>query len=224
MLNDMKVLCLKEPSEKIENWAEELDLEVSFQPVIFIRPNLNEEKVHRFIESDGSLVITSSNALKQVQPFLKKKDTTAYCVGQTAYKELAQFYSHVIMANSAKELTAKIDLEKVSALNQFVGNLSMTVIEDFARENGLAYQKELVYETQLIYPIVGNLDHYDAILFFSPSGMRSFLEHNDLPDCLIGAMGKTTSKEIPNKEVVIPEKANTHELLTIIRKEFDGRA
>ncbi|MEM7161117.1 MAG: uroporphyrinogen-III synthase [Bacteroidota bacterium] len=219
-----QIVCLKEPSERIEAWANELGMDLSFQPVIFIRKSLNEERVKAIMDANEPLIFTSSNALKQVRPYFRKMDRSVYCVGQTAYKELSNVYSEVISANSAKELVEKIDLNHVSSLTQFVGNLSLKVIEEFAEQKGLSYRKEQVYETQLINPIVDGLDAIDALLFFSPSGVRSFLEHNELPNCLIGAMGKTTAKEIPRENVIIPEQANTYELLKVIRTKYDNLA
>jgi len=52
----------------------------------------------------------------------------------------------------------------------------------------------VVYDTELLYP--KNEERFDAIAFFSPSGVRSFIKNNTLDFKYIFSIGETTSAEI----------------------------
>ena len=71
----------------------------------------------------------------------------------------------------------------------FCGNLSLDILCPSE-----CYQKVVVYQTSLLYPKVEQ--GYDALVFFSPSAVRSFAKYNSFDKIQCFAIGKTTEKEL----------------------------
>ncbi|HMU08036.1 MAG TPA: uroporphyrinogen-III synthase, partial [Kaistella sp.] len=84
----------------------------------------------------------------------------------------------------------------------------------------IEYRKVVVYETELLYPKVEQ--QYDAVAFFSPSGVRSFVQHNLLNFSKIFSIGETTTSEIgkfTDKGVFTGKDNDLAALLQLIKVE-----
>ncbi|WP_316932780.1 uroporphyrinogen-III synthase [Chryseobacterium sp. Hurlbut01] len=81
-----------------------------------------------------------------------------------------------------------------------------------------ATKKVTVYETEELNPEIS--EKYHAIVFFSPSGVRSFAKNNSLENMVVFSIGETTSKELRKhtKSEIFTSKKNTlSNLLLVIR-------
>ena len=61
---------------------------------------------------------------------------------------------------------------------------------------------------------------YQSAVFFSPSGVRSFVKNNSLEGLTLFSIGKTTEKELKNytdKEIYTSKNASLDEVLTLIK-------
>jgi uroporphyrinogen-III synthase len=78
------------------------------------------------------------------------------------------------------------------------GNLRMPYLPDILKQNGVAVEECVIYTTEM-HPLSYEGD-FDALTFFSPSGVDAFLIQNKIPiDIPIFAMGKTTAAYIQTK-------------------------
>jgi len=82
----------------------------------------------------------------------------------------------------------------------------------------ISYKKIPVYKTELLYPKID--EKYQAIVFFSPSGVRSFAKFNSLDDMKIFSIGKTTTSELEkltDNTIITSSKNTVADLLNLIK-------
>jgi len=188
---------------------------------------INPLTVEPFDLKNKSLIFTSVNAVqsffengfKPDEDFTSKKYNKIYTVGITTKRELRKFgYGTFKVTKHAKELSEFIiDSSAKEKFLHFCGNLALDVLNKTLPLQNISYKKIPVYETQLLYPEV--TAGYDAVCFFSPSGVRSFAKFNSLEDKKIFSIGETTEKEIKKftkNPVFTSKESNLDDLLNII--------
>ncbi len=157
------------------------------------------------IESQGiqNAIFTSSNAVKAI----KDKDLqieNCFCVGdKTAAYASKNGIKCMEIANNSKELARKIIRKhNQKEFHFFSGNKRRDELPQLLKENNIKYEETQVYNTTL------NLkkfeSEFEGILFFSPSGVKSFT-HRNLLDTTAFCIGDTTAfeaKRHTNKIVV----------------------
>ncbi|MNU12509.1 uroporphyrinogen-III synthase [compost metagenome] len=160
--------------------------------------------VERFDLKDRSLIFTSSNGVKsffenKFQPnedFTAKNYNKIYCVGEKTKRELRKngFGTFKVLKNAetlSQFITENCVHEKFI---HFCGNLALDVLDKELPLQNISYKKMTVYETEALNPVI--YEKYHAIVFFSPSGVRSFAKNNSLENAILFSIGETTSKEI----------------------------
>lgn len=180
-----------------------------------------------FFLQNKSLIFNSTNAVRAFfengfQP--KAEFNKIYVVGKKTEETLRGFgfNSNKIFKN-INELSSFIIQEKPEeAFLHFCGNLTLPVLENTLLEHQVSYQKIKVYHTQLLYPEIS--ENYDAIVFFSPSGVRSFAKLNSLTGMTLFAIGYTTEKELvkyTQREIFASQENNLEDLLYLIKQKAD---
>lgn len=194
-----------------------------FVDVIKINPMV----VESFDLKNNSLIFSSVNAVqsffqngfKPDENFVSKSFNKIYTVGVTTKKELRKYgYGTFKVTKHAKELSEFIiDSSSKEKFIHFCGNLALDVLNKTLPLQNISYKKIPVYETQLLYPQVSGT--YDAVCFFSPSGVRSFAKFNSLENVKIFSIGETTEKEIKKftqTPVITSKESNLDDLLNLI--------
>ncbi|AFL80805.1 uroporphyrinogen-III synthase [Aequorivita sublithincola DSM 14238] len=161
-------------------------------------------------------IFTSQNGVKS---FLANVRSSAvencFCVGERTKSLLEENGLKVIkMTEYATELADYlIKNHNKDSFHFFCGNIRSDEIPSKLKENNIAFKEITVYKTTL------NLKkferNFDAILFFSPSGVRSYFEANnksERPETLSVCIGTTTASEAKNyTENVVIANATTVE-------------
>ncbi|PQA96493.1 uroporphyrinogen-III synthase [Chryseobacterium piscicola] len=220
----MKILFAKNLNHKYI--SEKLGEDILVETIEVIKTN--SLRVQSFNLKGNSLIFTSSNGVKSFfeNGFTSNEDFTAkafnkiYCVGEKTKKELrkngfgtfkvvknAETLSHFIIENCAQE-----------KFIHFCGNLALNVLDNELPLQNIQYKKVIVYETKELNPTI--TEKYHAIVFFSPSGVRSFAKNNSLENTLLFSIGETTSKELKKytkAEIFISEENTLSNLLEVIR-------
>lgn len=171
-----------------------------------------------------NLIFTSVNGVKGFVKNLVAKDDIIdchfYCVGNRTEQYLHEHgFSVQTSKKNAKELADFLIENNINHNIHFCGNLVLPTLENRLKEAGLQYEKIEVYHTQLLYPIIEK--KYDALVFFSPSGVESFVKNNSIEKEMIFAIGQTTTKSLQNytnNPIFTAEKENIEDLLTLIQK------
>lgn len=223
----MKILLTKKLNEKMI--SEKLGSHFSYDIVEMIK--VESLKVKPFDLKDKSLIFTSvngvraffENGFKANENFAEPNYNKIYAVGSKTKQELrrngfgtfkvlpyASDLSEFIVANSNKD-----------SFLHFCGNLSLDVLDRTLPLQNIGYQKIEIYKTQILYPIIDQ--KYDAIAFFSPSGVRSFVKNNSLEGMKIFSIGTTTEKELKkytNQEIYTSKNASLDEVFVLLKEHL----
>lgn len=166
------------------------------------------------------LVFTSKNALRAValQDDLQEalQNIPCVCVGEKT-KQLAQDQGFEIVsyADYAKDLVPSLNSFREKSVAFFAGNIRRNVLPDFLKENHFDYEEYTVYSTEKTPKKIEGT--YEGILFFSPSGVESFLEKNTIQQQMCFCIGTTTAEALkPYTQRIICAKKPTIEN-TLIR-------
>lgn len=94
----------------------------------------------------------------------------------------------------------------------FCGNLRLETLPTWFSEWNIDYNEIQVYETILTPTAVTPTD---GILFFSPSGVESFLQANALGEQVCFCIGETTAKALENKtdKIIIANKPSVENVI-----------
>lgn len=167
----------------------------------------------------GGLIFTSQNAVQSVLKTPKVdelKSISCFCVGSKTKSFLEQNgFTVEAYAGYASDLAEIISL--VYPKNNytfFSGNLRRDILPEMLKEAGVKLDEIEVYETILSPKKMDG--HFDAILFFSPSGVESYLTKNKISKELCFAIGETTAEALENKKVkniVIADKPSVESVI-----------
>lgn len=193
----MKILSTKKLSTTQRDLFYGFDVEeVPMIDISFGKDFKVEEKV-------VNAVFTSANSVRSVFS-IHKNDTkwfdTIYCVGlKTKYLLEKLGLQVAVIANNALELVDVLaekfaqDKHSLKEISWFCGNLRNNDLPSIMAENGVLVTEYLVYQTELI-PKKMEFEH-DAVMFFSPSGIKSYLKENKPMSNPVFCIGATTATE-----------------------------
>lgn len=146
---------------------------IKISPVHFVVP-----------EAINNIIFTSQNSVKAVMAAMsvdtKLGIKNCFCVGSKTKKLLENYGLEVkYMTDYGVELAEYlVNNHNTKDFHFFCGNLRREVIPTAMKENDIALHETEVYKTTLD-PVKLEID-FDAILFYSPSGVNSFMELNKL--------------------------------------------
>jgi len=163
------------------------------------------------------IVFTSKKAVKSVLKLGNNCVLTksCLCVGSKTKKFLEKKGFKVIEnANYAEDLIQIIDSKyKENTFTFFCGNIKKNTIPTYFQQNKMDYKEVIAYETKLKPHKIA--DVFDGILFFSPSGVSSFLENNSVENKTCFCIGKTTAKALENRteNLLIADKPSVENVI-----------
>ncbi|WP_136667579.1 uroporphyrinogen-III synthase [Flavobacterium sp. H122] len=148
-----------------------------------------------------ALIFTSQNAVNAVlefDNFLELESKKVFCVGIKT-KALLEENGFIVQAYAgyATELAEIISLSYTNlSFTFFSGNLRRDVLPEMLKANGIKFNEVEVYETILTPQKINSKP--DGILFYSPSGVESYLKENKITDEMCFCIGTTTAKALEN--------------------------
>lgn len=162
----------------------------------FISVSLNAFKVDTVYDN---LIFTSQNA---VISFLHNersaalKDKKIFCVGVKTKAALEHYgYTVALATDYAEELASAIITEYTEeSFTFFSGNLRRDTLPEALKAAGILMNEIQAYETMLTpHNIKAGLN---GILFYSPSGIESYLKANSITDEVCFCIGNTTAEAL----------------------------
>lgn len=142
------------------------------------------------------LLFTSQNGVKSV---LENKDVAflkrfpSICVG-TKTRKLLEDNGFQVLQNTeyAEELAPIIQKEyNLQHIAFFAGNIRSNVLPTAMQEANIPFDEYIVYENQA--DPIEIKSETDVLLFFSPSGIRSYLQKNTITNQVCFCIGTTTA-------------------------------
>lgn len=187
-------------------------------------------KVEPFELKNKSLIFTSVNAVENFfenkflpnENFTEKNFNKIYAVGLKTKKALREkgFGTFKVTKNAKDLADFIIENSTKEKFLHFCGDLALNVLNKTLPLQNVSYQKVVVYETKLLYPTIST--NYDAVCFFSPSGVRSFAKFNSLEESLLFSIGQTTEnelKKLTKNKIITSKESNLDDLLQLISAE-----
>lgn len=173
-----------------------------------------------------SLIFSSQNAVESIlqHPDLEKlKAKKVYCVGLKTKGLLAdngfEVVAHTGYASDLAEIITLI--YKSETFTFFSGNLRRDTLPEALKEAEVIFNEINVYETTLTPHKIKN--SVDAILFFSPSGVESYLKENTLKKETCFCIGETTASALENKtkNIIIADQPSIENVIESVIEEYN---
>ena len=152
-----------------------------------------------FPKADFS-IFTSRNAVEAVLKVPAAKALAphkAFCVGEKTRKRLESAGWEVIASFGYAQQLANYLVEQYASYSFvfFCGESRMETLPKVLAKRGIPCHECLTYTTELTPKKLAK--HYDGLLFFSPSAVRSFLAANSFAEEKIFCIGSTTQSALP---------------------------
>ena len=219
-----RILSTKKLSKALKNKLSDAKIEL-------VEKNFIQTKSINFETSQLNeyLVFTSKEAVKSVLKSDVKNvhSVSCFCVGSKTRNFLEKKGFIVLeSADYAEELIQIIESKyKTNSFTFFCGNIRRNTIPDFFQQNKIAYNEIVVYETKLKPQQIKK--SFDGVLFYSPSGINSFLEKNSLENKTCFCIGTTTAKALGNnpeasghKNIVIASQPTVEHVIDEVIKYY----
>jgi len=184
-----------------------------------------ENKPFELKDLNESLIFTSQNAVHSVLSHpdseqLKKKNV--YCVGLKTKTLLTDHGFNVIAytgyaADLAEIITLIYGHESYTF---FSGNMRRDTLPEALKENGIKFNEIQVYETTLQPEKIKA--NSEAILFFSPSGVKSYLKHNTINKQICFCIGDTTAEALSKitKNIIVADQPTIEDVIEDVIHEY----
>ena len=177
-----------------------------------------------------NLIFTSQNAVRSflTHPQFEKNKSglqqkKAFCVGVKSKTILTDAgFEVVAYADYASDLAEIISLIYANgSYTFFSGNLRKETLPLALKNTGIEFNEIEVYETQFKPHKIK--EAVDVILFFSPSGVESYLKNNTIKKELCFCIGETTAEALENKHIkniVIAEFSSVENVITEVKEYY----
>jgi uroporphyrinogen-III synthase len=173
-----------------------------------------------------ALIFTSQNAVESILQHPKCEDLKSknvFSVGMKTKDLLTQNGFNVIAYTGyASDLAEIISLiYNKESYTFFCGNLRRAILPDTLKENGITFNEIEVYETNITSKKIKS--KLDGILFFSPSGVESYLKLNTIKDEMCFCIGETTAESLENKKIkniIIADKPSVENVISDVLEYY----
>ena len=176
-------------------------------------------------EINSNLIFTSQNAAQSVllHPKCQElKSKNVFCVGIKTKALLEENgFNVIVYVDYAADLAEIITLIYANeSYTFFSGNLRKETLPIALKEAKIKFNEIQVYETSLT-PIKIK-ETVEAILFFSPSGVESYLMENKLKKEICFCIGETTAAALPInvKNIIVANQPSIEEVIENAIAEF----
>ncbi len=169
-------------------------------------------------------IFTSKNAVKSIQ-YSAFSIQNCFCVGENTRKLLEENGQKVVeIAQNASEL-GKIITNNYSneQFYFFCGNLRRDELPSILKNNNIQLQEVEVYKTLIKSKKFDR--SFDGILFFSPSGIQSYIADNTIGESVAFCIGNTTASEAKKytDDIIVANKPTVENVIVQAVKYFDKR-
>lgn len=184
-----------------------------------------ENKPFELKDLNESLIFTSQNAVHSVLSNPKSeelKSKNVYCVGLKTKTLLSDNgFNVVAYTGYASDLAEIITLIYGNeSYTFFSGNLRRDTLPEALKEAGIKFNEIQVYDTSLQpQKIKANPE---ALLFFSPSGVKSYLKDNTINKQLCFCIGETTAEALHKitKNIIIADQPTIEDVIEDVIQEY----
>jgi len=229
-INKIQILSTKIIDKKLISLANAYHIFIDEIPFIEIK-NVETPDVKKRIAALSTqsitAIFTSANAVNAVKEILSTKPQwKIFCIGHKTKRIVEATFgdkSIIGVSDNGEQLAEEIIkhfTEKKMIF--FCGNQRRDVLPDQLKKNGIDLEEIIVYHTIETPQKIPK--HYDGILFYSPSGVRSFFSKNTTEKSTqLFVIGKTTgndAKMFTGLPVISAKYPNTTNLINLVIQHF----
>lgn len=178
-----------------------------------------------------NLIFTSQNAVAaylqnpEHQKNVSKSQFNCFCVGEKTASFLEENGLKVVeLANYGADLAKIIaNSYKNQSFLFLCGNLRRDEVPDDLKKEGINFKEITVYSTQLNAKAFDR--HFDGVLFYSPSGVESYMASNSIANSTAFCIGTTTAEAVKkySSNIVLANKPSVENVLIQVIKTFSNR-
>ncbi|MEG9327381.1 uroporphyrinogen-III synthase [Salinimicrobium catena] len=172
-----------------------------------------------------NLIFTSKNAVKAIlkQPGLKElQEKKVFAVGDKTSDFLEQNgFTVSETTNYGNDLAHKIVAEhKKEKFLFFCGKKRNPDLPEKLKKNNVSMEEIEVYDTVFSSTKIDRI--FDGVLFFSPSGVKSYCSQNELSNSIAFCIGNTTASEAKKrtKNIIVAAKPSIENVIVQVVKHF----
>ena len=176
-------------------------------------------------EIQDNLIFTSQNAAQSVLLHPKSnelKSKNVFCVGLKTKALLEENgFNVIVYVDYASDLAEIITLiYSNESYTFFSGNLRKETLPKALKEAKITFNEIQVYETTLTPQKIKS--PVEAILFFSPSGVESYLKENTIKKELCFCIGETTAEALvtKSKNILIAAQPSVENVIEDVIEEY----
>lgn len=192
--------------------------ELLLETNIFLQ-EYNAISIHKLsvkeINTIDNAIVTSQNSAK-ILIESKAQLKNVFCVGEkTSALFLKKGYNVVKIAKNATELADFIVKNtKKESFVFYCGNKRRDELPSVLSENKIIFTEKILYKTVLNPQKIET--KFDAVLFFSPSGVESYVQQNSLENRVAFCIGKTTANEAKKytASIVVAQQSTIENTIT----------
>lgn len=191
----------------------------------FITIKYNRIKPVTVKEKIENVVFTSQNAVQSLLNSFSKQELNfenIYCVGRRTKRLIEKNIGKVTHVENSSEKLANYMVKntKNREVTYFTGNLRREELPSILEKNQFVVNEIECYKTVLTPNKIE--DKYTGILFYSPTGIESFLQENKTDGKVAFCIGDTTANEAKKyfTEVVTANVSTIENVLQSVNKYF----
>ena len=200
--------------------------EIGFKMSDFISIRYNRLKPNLIKNSIENVVITSQNGVEALLQNFSQAELSfknIYCVGRRTKRKIERQISKVThVENTAKELAKYLIKQKdIQEITFFCGNKKRDELTEILVKNNVKVNEIEVYRTLLNTRKFD--DKFDGILFYSPSGIESYLVDNNNFDAVAFCIGLTTAFEAEKhfKKVEVAKLPTIESVIKLVNQYYE---
>ncbi len=174
-----------------------------------------------------NVIFTSQNAVESLLFSFASSEldfTNIYCVGRKTKRLIERKIGKVTHFESSAEKLANylVETSKEESFTFFCGNKRRDELPEILSNNNIEVNEVESYKTQLTSKEIE--DKFNGILFYSPSGIESFLNENKTNDRVAFCIGETTASEARKhfKAVKVSEIATVNSVLEEVNAYYQN--
>ncbi|WP_298766602.1 hydroxymethylbilane synthase [uncultured Polaribacter sp.] len=202
----------------------ELPSSIGIEDSDFIKIRFNRISPKVMKQAHENVIITSQNGVEAILNSFTKDEINfknIFCVGRRTKKLIENRIGKVTkVAKNAQKLAEYISKETdIKKVSYFCSDVRLDVLPSILKENGVLVNEVEAYKTMLSPENIAA--DVKGVLFYSPSGIKSYLEQNTT-DKTAFCIGETTAiearKHFENVEVAYLPSADS--LLDLVKKRY----
>ena len=220
MSKSIQILSTKKLSGEQKQALENANLNVT--EADFIQ---TQNKPFELKDLNENLIFTSQNAVHSILGHPKAeelKSKNVFCVGLKTKILLSESgFNVVAYTGYASDLSEIITLiYRNESYTFFSGNLRRETLPKALKEADIKFNEIQVYDTSLTPQKIKTT--VDAILFFSPSGVESYLKENTIKKETCFCIGETTAEALEKitKNIIIADQPTVEDVIEDVLQEY----